>query len=265
MAVVLSGRVSFLIRWLRRLCTLASKQRPRSTRQRWTGCDLTCDEVGLLLDVYSVFVRHLSGFLCCVWFRARPAAIASVPAHEQQPCCSDGEDEHDGSRSARSLSGGTWCRSEHPIYRDGLAQGTRNIKRVGTTADDVYVFKAFQKMSCRSLAFFGRDVGESESLADVSCCRGVAGAEPRTDRKGWRGGGVRAHLPPEKRTIDFEHHIFAILCRTDCSSQEHIVFLYEQLPENLRSLLGDTDLVRRSRRRGRPSPSTMLWVTFTSQ
>ena len=90
-------------------------------RHRWTGCDLACDKVGLLLSVHNVLHDSYLAFLVsCVVKRARPfvpasgpsaaAAFTDCPALQRQQGGCNGEDEEcdddgDGSEDEVALQG----------------------------------------------------------------------------------------------------------------------------------------------------------------
>ena len=98
------------------LSALTSRQPSVFPRNRWTACDLACDEVGLWLAVHSVLHdAYLAFLVSCGVKRARPfvpasgpsaaAALPDCPAlqHQQGGCNGkdeDGDDDGDP-RSAR--------------------------------------------------------------------------------------------------------------------------------------------------------------------
>ena len=100
---------------------LAKQERHRALRRsswtlrpdrpcRWTGCDLACDEVGLLLS-------YLAFLVSCGVKRARPfvpasgpsaaAASPDCPAPQRQQGGCNGEDDGDGSEDEVALQGDT--------------------------------------------------------------------------------------------------------------------------------------------------------------
>ena len=90
-------------------------------RHQWTGCDLACDEVGLLLSVHTdLHDSYLAFLVSCGVKRARPfvpasgpsaaAALPDCPAlQRQQGGCNgedeDGDDDGDGSEDEVALQG----------------------------------------------------------------------------------------------------------------------------------------------------------------
>ena len=85
------------------LSALASRQPSVFPRHRWTGCDLACDEVGLLLSVHNVsHDSYLAFLVSCGVRRARPfvpasgpsaaAALTECPALQRQQGGCHGED-----------------------------------------------------------------------------------------------------------------------------------------------------------------------------
>ena len=160
---------------------------------------------------------------------------------------------------------------EQRTDRDGLAHHEQAVSTgwvqfrrrgtIGRTSDVAHLLGAFQAPSCRSLAAFGRVVGDgaasrgyivpsgtgrrrTSTIQSVHCCKGLLGG-------GVNGHGVFDHF--SVGSIGSNYPLTSALSMYNTSSsrsclewvaqrQEHLFSPHEQFPTKLFLLLEDTDL-----------------------
>ena len=160
--------------------------------------------------------RLLSGLPCVVWCQERPTFGCQRQGHlRQRLCqtmartrmamttamCSEGKGRSANVTLKRCLMliGEADCqrRDWHTVNKQYRLGGYNFVVAAlsAGTSDVAHLPGAVQASSCRSLAAFGRVVGDGAASADTSFRLGKAGAEPRQHRaallqRGLLGGGV---------------------------------------------------------------------------
>ena len=192
------------------LSALASRQPSVFPRHRWTGCDLACDEVGLLLSVHNVLHDSYLAFLVsCGVKRARPfvpasgpsaaAALPDCPALQRQQGGCNGEDENgdddgDGSEDEVALQGDAEAVPDAD-WSSGLTEtdwhtmnkqyrlGGYNFVVAAPLAELLMLrtcLEPFRHLLAAHLLLSGESWEKEQQAADISFRLGKAGAEPST-------------------------------------------------------------------------------------